>query len=105
MKLSVIVVALGLVSMPVQAETVAVKYWGEANLDTYSCTDTLSSFVHRVCYDASAAHVVVLLKETYYAYCNVDPETVNEWLSADSKGRFYNQQIKDDATGGRFTCR
>lgn len=103
MKLAAI--ALVLLTGSAQAETVSVKYWGDVDLASYECTDTVSSFVNRVCYDQAAGHVVVLLKATYYAYCNVDPGTVEQWLAADSKGRFYNQEIKDSATGGTFTCK
>ncbi len=103
MKLAVIAVAL--LTGSAHAETVSVKYWGDVDLASYECTDTVSSFVNRVCYDQASSHVVVLLKATYYAYCNVDPGTVEQWLAADSKGRFYNQEIKDNATGGRFSCR
>ena len=63
-----------------------------------------SSFVHRICYDADESHVVVLLRDTYYAYCEVDAPTVGAWLAADSKGRYYNQNIKSEAVEGRFAC-
>lgn len=98
--------ALGslLVAGPALAETVDVKYWGSADLASYECADTVSSFVHRICYDEAAEHVVVLLRNTYYAYCDVDAGTVAAWLEADSKGRFYNQNIKSDAVDGRFAC-
>lgn len=90
-------------SSPVAA--VEVKYWGEVDLDAYECVDTVSSFVHRICYDEGEAHVVVMLRDTYYAYCNVDQSTVEDWLNSDSKGRFYNQNVKDSAVNGRFSCR
>lgn len=98
------IVLAALMVTPTSAETVAVKYWGEADLSAYDCTDTESSFVHRVCYDAGEAHIVVMLRDTFYAYCNVDNETVAAWLAASSKGRFYNQQIKSDAVDGKFAC-
>lgn len=91
-------------ALQAKAEGVNVKYWGTADLSTYDCQNTQSSFVHRICYDQTAAHVVVLLNQTYYAYCRVDPGTVSAWLAASSKGRFYNQRIKSGAVNGLFAC-
>jgi hypothetical protein len=94
-------VAFGLALTTVAlAETVNLKYAGPVNLDTFRCENTVSSFVNRVCYQPAARYVIVLLRATYYHYCEVDPGTVTNWLGADSKGRFYNQNIK-----GRFDCR
>jgi hypothetical protein len=93
-----------LMAMPVMAESVDVKYWGYADLSTYDCVDTESSFVNRICYEADESHVVVLLRSTYYAYCQVESETVADWISADSIGRFYNQNIKSNAVDGRYAC-
>jgi hypothetical protein len=87
------------------ASAVEVKYWGEVDLTSYECTDTESSFVHRICFEVNESHVVVLLRDTYYAYCNVDKGTVDDWVKADSKGRFYNQKVKDSSVNGRFSCR
>lgn len=87
------------------AQDVEVKYWGTVDLATYECMDTVSSFVNKVCYDADKSHVVVMLRDTYYAYCKVDQATVDDWLNADSKGRFYNQNVKNSAVNGRFFCK
>ncbi|MBV7377287.1 KTSC domain-containing protein [Maritimibacter sp. DP4N28-5] len=87
------------------AETVSVKYWGDVDLASYHCEETASSFVHRVCFDADANHVVVLLRSTYYAYCGVDDDVVRAWLGAPSKGRFYNSEIKSSSVNGRYACR
>ncbi|MDV2964656.1 KTSC domain-containing protein [Nitratireductor aquimarinus] len=87
------------------AETIDVKYWGAVDLRTYKCAETVSSFVHRICYDESKAHLVVRLRNTYYPYCRVDRAIVSAWLNSSSKGRFYNANIKSDAVAGRFDCR
>ncbi len=81
------------------AETVFVKYHGNVSLDSFDCKNTISSFVNRICYDEQDDHVVVLLKSTYYHYCDVPSSIVDDWLSSYSKGRFYNSDIK-----GRFQC-
>ena len=82
------------------AESVYVKYQGNVSLDNFNCTNTVSSFVNRVCYEEQDSYVVVLLGSTYYHYCRVSNNTVDNWLDASSKGRFYHANIK-----GRFDCR
>jgi len=42
----------------------------------------------------------VLLNSTYYHYCNMPASIVEQWLSAQSAGRFYNAYIK-----GNYDCR
>ena len=82
------------------AESVYVKYRGNTSLDNFICTNTSSSFVHRICYQQQHSYVIVLLGRTYYHYCRVPDTTVNRWLSSSSKGSFYHSNIK-----GRFDCR
>lgn len=105
MRIPMLFVTLLMTVASAAAETVNVKYWGPVDLRTYQCTDTASSFVHRICYDESKAHVVVRLRNTYYPYCRVDRATASAWLASSSKGRFYNANIKGDAVKGRFDCR
>lgn len=83
-----------------QAETVFVKYRGHIDLDEFTCYDTMSSFVNRICYQSENEYVVVLLKRTYYHYCRFPPTLVQQWLNASSKGRFYNAYVK-----GEYDCR
>ncbi|HEY8358790.1 MAG TPA: KTSC domain-containing protein [Ramlibacter sp.] len=101
-----LILALWVVSLaPARAETVEVKYVGSTNLDNYECeVVTRSSLINRLCYNAAAGSVVVQLRETYYAYCNVPDHVVVDWFAAESMGRFYNQSIKSDAGDGRFAC-
>jgi len=82
------------------AETVLVKYRGLVNLDNFSCSYPSSSFVHRICYRGNRQYLVVLLNKTYYHYCRIPKSVVEQWLVADSKGRFYNAYVK-----GSFDCR
>jgi hypothetical protein len=89
-----------LISTLVNAESVYVKYQGTVSLDNFNCTNTISSFVNRVCYKEQDSYVVVLLGSTYYHYCRVPSNTADDWLGASSKGRFYHANIK-----GRFDCR
>ena len=82
------------------AETVYVKYRGMVDLAGFSCTNTVSSLVQRVCYDARNRYMLIDLNGTFYHYCGIDGGTVSALLNADSKGRFFNASIK-----GRFDCR
>jgi len=92
-------VAVGGVSV-VQAETIFVKYRGMVDLSEFSCTDTESSFIRRICYKRVDKYLVVLLNDAYYHYCQVPQDVAQQWLSAESKGKFYNAKIK-----GNFDCR
>lgn len=83
-----------------RAETVYVKYRGPVDLDGFNCQYTVSSFVNRICYQKDAQYLVVLLKSTYYHYCRIPPFVVGAWLSAPSKGEFYNAKVK-----GEYDCR
>lgn len=72
----------------------------------FECHDVdRSSLVTRVCYDATEKYMIIRLKSTYYHYCRIDPATVAALLNADSMGSFYRDNIKDNATGGKFSCR
>jgi hypothetical protein len=81
------------------AESVYVKYIGSVDLKGYNCQDTNSSFVHRVCYSKAQEAVVVLLGANYYKYCGVSDKAINQWLTATSKGKFYNSYIR-----GNYYC-
>jgi len=48
-----LVTALLFASTWAEAETVDVNYRGPVDLKPFTCQDTKSSFVNRVCYDAS----------------------------------------------------
>jgi hypothetical protein len=98
--------ALFLATTPAIAETVEVKYLGPVDLETYECREiTRSSFVNRLCFDPIAKRMVVLLKSTYYSYCQIPATIVADFLNAESMGRFYNQKIKSSAAGGTYDCR
>jgi hypothetical protein len=77
-----------------EIETVSVKYFGSVNLNSFDCSRTRSSFVNRICYDKKKSMAVVLLKNTYYGYCDIPSAIIVDWLNAPSKGRFYNSRIK-----------
>lgn len=97
--------AIALLATSAFAETVEVKYVGPVDLGTYECqTVTRSSLVNRVCFDQKASSMILLLKATYYAYCDVPDELVESFYAAESMGRFYNQQIKSDAAAGKYAC-
>jgi hypothetical protein len=88
-----------------QAETVDVKYRGPVDLKPFTCTNTVSSFVNRVCYDKVKSYMLILLKDSWYHYCEIDERTVASLINADSVGRFFNQHIKGTGRDGPFDCR
>jgi KTSC domain len=88
------------------AETISVKYRGPVPLDTFECaTIDHSSLVERVCYDAAQQYMVILLKGTYYHYCEIGQGTVDSLLAADSMGRYFSANIKGSGSDGPFDCR
>jgi hypothetical protein len=83
------------------AETVDVKYRGAVSLDNFKCEGiTRSSFIEKVCYDATNSYMLINLGGTWYHYCEIDKTTVESLLAAESMGRYYNASIK-----GQFDCR
>lgn len=67
------------------AETVEVKFRGAVDLKPFTCQDiTRSSFANRVCYDKSNEYMLVLLKATYYHYCQLPESTLNAFLNSPS---------------------
>ena len=105
MKVIVLALAASIASAAAFAETVIVKYRGPVDLKPFVCTDTTSSFVNRVCYDKANAYVLILLKSTWYHYCEIDAGTVDALIKADSVGRYYNANIKGTGQDGPFDCR
>jgi hypothetical protein len=93
--------SLVLAIAPLAAEAVDVKYRGAVDLRPFSCTSvTRSSFINRVCYDRRNEYMLISLNGVYYHYCEIDSDTLEALMSADSMGRYYNASIK-----GRFDCR
>jgi hypothetical protein len=99
------VIPLLLLASAAHAETADVKYRGPVDLNPFTCTDTVSSFVNRVCYDEKNQYMVILLKTTYYHHCEIPKSVVDALLNADSKGRFYNGNIKGSGKDGPYDCR
>lgn len=82
------------------AEDVQVKYQGTLSLDSFECRDIdRSSFINRLCYDEGESAMILLLKDTYYKFCDVEPSLVDRFESAPSMGKFFNSEIK-----GQYDC-
>src|SRR5262245_3724385 len=88
-----------------RAESVYVKYRGPVDLRPFTCTNTVSSFVNRICYDKANSYMLILLNGTWYHYCEIDARTVAALIDAESVGRFYNANIKGTGKDGPFDCR
>jgi hypothetical protein len=89
-----------MIAIGASAEAVDVKYGGVVDLKPFACEKfTRSSFIKRVCYDAGNRYMLIKLNETWYQYCSIDAETVNNLKGAPSMGRYFNSVIK-----WRFDC-
>jgi len=99
------VIAILILCATARAEIVNVKYRGPVDLQPFTCTNTVSSFVNRVCYDKAKSYMLILLNNSWYHYCEIDAGTVAALLGAGSLGRFYNTNIKGIGNDGPFDCR
>ena len=97
---------LCVLAAPVFAESINVKYQGVVDLESYDCQSvTQSSLVHRVCYDDTKRQMIIELGATYYAYCDIGVDAVDDLLAAKSMGKHYASTIKSNSNGGRYDCR
>jgi len=96
-----ILITIALMLSVLQAESVYVKYRGLVNVDRMVTKPIgYSSFVKDIKYNAKYRYLLVNLKGTYYHYCLVPQNVVNEWINSSSLGRYYLNNIK-----GRYDCR
>jgi len=82
------------------AEEVNVKYFGNVDLEKYSCSYVSSSVVSRICFNEKNQSLILRLKNNYYAYCGVSKEITNQLTMSTSIGRYYNEVIR-----GHYDCR
>lgn len=59
-----------------------------------------STLVKRILFDDSKKYLLVKLNKTFYHYCSINNNVVNNWIKADSLGKFYAINIK-----GNYDCR
>lgn len=95
-----------LTATPIVPETVETGEHGIVDLGSFECRDiTRSTLLQRVCYDHVRQDLIVASNGAYDRYCGVTAETVEHLLGAPSMGRFFNQNIRPEATSGRYACR
>ena len=93
-------------SIAAAAETVTVKYRGPVPLNSFErAIVDRSSLVQRVCYDVAQEYMIILLKGTYYHYCEIGQGTVEEFMGAASMGKYFNANIRGSGSDGPFDCR
>ena len=80
--------------------SVYVTHKGLVSLAPFACKSQDSSIVQKICYDSKTGYLLVGLSGRFYHYCAVPREVVDAWRQAESKGRFYNQEVKS-----RYDCR
>jgi len=88
---------------PSQSEALNVKYIGYVDESQYNCQSTPeSSFIEFICVAKSGRkqpNVIAKLNSTVYGWCDVPSYISEGWLSAYSKGRYFNAHIR-----GRWGC-
>ncbi len=58
--------------------------------------DVESSLIHSIAYDEETRVLDIRFHETgSYRYYEVEPEVVEEFLDAESKGHYFNEYIRD----------
>ena len=93
--IAILLLITGFAAINATASTVDVKYVGKVDLSGFDCTTiTRSSFIRNTCYDSPTHRTVVKLNNTWYQYCGLPDPVYDEWLVADSMGRYYNAKIK-----------
>ena len=96
-----ILIILALTLSMLQAQSVYVKYKGVVNTDTMVTKSIgYSSFVNDIKYNAKHQYLLVKLNSTYYHYCSIPENVVNNWISSSSLGRYYKYNIR-----GNYDCR
>lgn len=93
-------VILSLVSS--SANAIYVKRIGHLEIRDYNCVMTPdSSFIGYICRHAKGGqpNVIAELGPTVYGWCYMPHSVVVEWMTAYSKGHFFNKYIK-----GRYGC-
>jgi hypothetical protein len=107
LRAALITILLALAPYGAAAETVCVKYREPSciSVDSFDCTAvTRSSFIGGVCYRPDLRYMLILLRDTWYHYCEIDAGTVAGLLAAPSMGKFFNSEIRETKNNRRFDC-
>ena len=97
---SILIIGL---SANVFAKNIYVKYKGTVDISNGHFKHLVlkpSSFINDMYYDKNNNYLLVQLKNTYYHYCAIPQDIINDWKSSSSLGRYYNYNIK-----GNYDCR
>jgi hypothetical protein len=90
---------------PVVSEKVELRDRVTIDLAPFACTDTpRSSVVQRVCYDEARRYMLVNVRGSYRDYCGLPAATFDAFISAQSMGQFYLQNIAASDREGPFHC-
>ena len=72
------------------------KHWQEAGITEvrFRAFTHSSSFVGNVKYDQDSQSMEAILNDKTYKFCNVSERLFDSWRGADSKGAFFNREVK-----------
>jgi hypothetical protein len=74
----------------------AIGRYAARRLRTMKHEDVESSVIHSVAYDELTRTMEVRFQDgDRYRYFDVEPELIDEFLDAESKGQFFNDYIRD----------
>lgn len=99
----VITVILLLFAYCVYAQDIDIKYHGSVDVHNGHFIEyplKPSSLVKQIYYDEPNQYLLVRLNGTFYHYCSIPSNVVDDWVNAPSLGKYYNANVK-----GKFDCR
>ena len=88
-------------------EKFVTEYCGTFDVSKFKCTSfdpPRDNFIARVCYHALRDLMLIQLNAKGYCYCHLGP-TFDAFVQADGMGSFYANQIRHNATGGKYFCK
>ena len=99
-----LIIVLFFISTSAMSQQINVKYHDGivdlSNGQFHSYSLKYSSVVKEIFYNSSNRYLIVNLNGTYYQYCDIPSNVVDNWISAPSLGKFYIGRIK-----GEYDCR
>ncbi len=99
MKILTLILSCLLFTQYLNAETISVKYRSSpvevsnGNFTDYSLKE--SSIIKRLLYDQKENYLLVKLHDVYDHYCGIPANLVDNWVSAESLGKYYHANIKN----------
>lgn len=59
-----------------------------------------SDLIQNIYYNTDKKNMILMLKDTFYMYCNLSEEIIEEWIKYQSREEYYYKNIK-----GKYSCK